>query len=253
VPFDERSDYASYVDGKPRQEGYVTSSPPQTSRFGRAHRTRHRRTGVEVFPGSVAWVRAARGRSETAVVSSSRNCAAVLEDAGITNLFDTRVDGDTALVLHLPGKPAPDAFLEAARRLKVAPARTVVVDDAIVGVRAGRADEFGLGRGCGGSPRWRRLVARHAALGCCRARGRTPRPGGRAGRARRPDRRRGAAGPVPERSAGGARSAPASGPIAVCVQDSRCKPGGTEEQSPSTSVRRCGPPGRRDQVGVRSG
>jgi alpha,alpha-trehalose phosphorylase len=150
VPFDERSDYASYVDGKPRQEGYVTSSPPETSRFGRAHRTRHRRTGVEVFPGSVAWVRAARGRSETAVVSSSRNCAAVLEDAGITNLFDTRVDGDTALVLHLPGKPAPDAFLEAARRLKVAPARTVVVEDAIVGVRAGRAGEFGLVVGCGG-------------------------------------------------------------------------------------------------------
>jgi alpha,alpha-trehalose phosphorylase len=83
-------------------------------------------------------------------VSSSRNCAAVLEDAGITNLFDTRVDGDTALVLHLPGKPAPDAFLEAARRLRVAPARTVVVEDAIVGVRAGRAGEFGLVVGCGG-------------------------------------------------------------------------------------------------------
>jgi beta-phosphoglucomutase-like phosphatase (HAD superfamily) len=50
------------------------------------------------------------------VVSSSRNCAAVLAYAGIANLIDTRVDGETAQDLHLAGKPAPDAFPEAARR-----------------------------------------------------------------------------------------------------------------------------------------
>ena len=76
---------------------------------------------------------------KTAVVSSSRNCAAVLEYAGITNLFDTRVDGETALELNLPGKPAPDTFLEAARRLGVAPERAIVVEDALAGVEAGRA------------------------------------------------------------------------------------------------------------------
>ena len=64
--------------------------------------------------------------------------------AGITNLFDTRVDGETALELGLAGKPAPDMFLEAARRLGVAPERAVVVEDALAGVEAGRAGAFGL-------------------------------------------------------------------------------------------------------------
>jgi hypothetical protein len=54
------------------------------------------------------------------------------------------VDGDTTLKLHLPGKPAPDTFLEAARRLSVSPERAVVVEDAIAGVQAGRAGSFGL-------------------------------------------------------------------------------------------------------------
>jgi alpha,alpha-trehalose phosphorylase len=55
-----------------------------------------RRNGVDLFPGSSAWVRELREAGlKTAVVSSSRNCRSVLDDAGITNLFDAQVDGDT--------------------------------------------------------------------------------------------------------------------------------------------------------------
>lgn len=49
---------------------------------------------------------------KTAVVSSSNNCAAVLEAAGIAQLFDTRVDEKDVSRLELKDKPAPDAFLE---------------------------------------------------------------------------------------------------------------------------------------------
>jgi alpha,alpha-trehalase len=45
---------------------------------------------------------------------------------------------------HLAGKPAPDTFLRAARLLGAEPQRTVVVEDAISGVQAGRAGGFGL-------------------------------------------------------------------------------------------------------------
>jgi trehalose/maltose hydrolase-like predicted phosphorylase len=90
-------------------------------------------------------VRALRAQEvRTAVVTSSRNCALVLEAAGIASLFDVRVDGNDIQALGLAGKPAPDTFLEAARRLASEPARAVVVEDAIAGVAAGRAGGFGL-------------------------------------------------------------------------------------------------------------
>ena len=108
--------------------------------------------GVEVYEGTVSFVRDARARGvRTAIVSSSQNCAAVLDAAGLTQLFDVRVDGIDLRRLGLAGKPAPDMFLEAARRLEAPPARAVVFEDAVVGVEAGRAGRFrlvvGIGRG----------------------------------------------------------------------------------------------------------
>jgi HAD superfamily hydrolase (TIGR01509 family) len=101
--------------------------------------------GVEVYERSVHFVRYLRNTGlRTAIVSASRNCLAVLAAAGITDLFDVRVDGEVAAQLHLAGKPAPDTFLEAARRLGVEPRRAVVVEDAVAGVQAGKAGSFGL-------------------------------------------------------------------------------------------------------------
>ena len=54
------------------------------------------------------------------------------------------MDGSVAAERQLAGKPAPDTFLEAAREVGVEPAKAVVVEDAIAGVRAGRAGDFGL-------------------------------------------------------------------------------------------------------------
>jgi alpha,alpha-trehalose phosphorylase len=164
--FREPQDYAEHVDGKPRQEGVrdflasrgielpegTPDSPAaEVSVWGLGNRKQIlveaelSENGVEVFPGSIAWVRQLRDQGmRTAVVSSSRNCKAVLESAQIADLFDARVDGETSLELGLPGKPAPDGFLEGARRVGVSPARAVVVEDAIAGVQAGRAGRFGL-------------------------------------------------------------------------------------------------------------
>ena len=46
--------------------------------------------------------------------------------------------------LGLPGKPAPAVFLEAVRRPGATPGRSVVVEDALAGVQAGRDGGFGL-------------------------------------------------------------------------------------------------------------
>ncbi|MCC7548924.1 MAG: beta-phosphoglucomutase family hydrolase [Burkholderiales bacterium] len=156
VPFDIYTDYHRHVDGKPRVEGVkafiaargITLPDEAVARLAevkdRYFMQALDQQGVQTYESAVALVQALRAENvRTAVVSSSRNCRAVLEAAGIANLFDTRVDGMDLARLPLRGKPAPDSFLEAARRLDAEPARAVVVEDAIAGVAAGHAGGFG--------------------------------------------------------------------------------------------------------------
>jgi alpha,alpha-trehalose phosphorylase len=163
APFAIERDYVAHVDGKAREDGVRAFLRSRGIRLpegdaaeawsvsGIAHRKQDYvqevldRDGVEAFPGSVRWVRRLlRAGARTAVVSSSANCTQVLEAAGIDGLFELTVDGNDVRRLGLRGKPAPDGFLEAARRLGVAPARAVVVEDALAGVSAGRSGGFGL-------------------------------------------------------------------------------------------------------------
>ena len=162
--FDAVKDYGRYVDGKKREDGtrsFLESrgielpegspdDPPETETVrGLGNRKNAlvlrfiEERGVETFDGSIDYVRAARDAGlRTAVVSSSANTVQVLRTVGITGLFEARVDGVTAAERNLPGKPAPDMFLEGARELGVAPERAVVFEDALAGVQAGRAGGF---------------------------------------------------------------------------------------------------------------
>jgi beta-phosphoglucomutase family hydrolase len=165
-PFDFETDYKLYVDGKLRYEGVKsflasrkialaegTPEDPPTAdtvcglgnRKDELVKAAIDQGAVESYPGSVALVRWLRKQGiRTGVVSSSNNCENVLQAAGILDLFEVRVDGLVASERGLPGKPAPDTFLEAARMLGVSPARSVVVEDALAGVQAGRAGGFSL-------------------------------------------------------------------------------------------------------------
>lgn len=166
VPFDAVKDYDDYVDGRPRLDGTRTflqargidlpdgtpdDRPGSHTVYGVANRKNElvlaliKSRGVEVYPGSRRFLEEVRHLSmSTAVVSSSSNAAAVLEAAGLEGLFDVRIDGDVAKDAHLRGKPAPDTYLEAARRLNVAPREAAVFEDALAGVEAGRAGGFGF-------------------------------------------------------------------------------------------------------------
>jgi alpha,alpha-trehalase len=156
-------DYKTYVDGKPRYEGVRSflesrgielpygspdDDPQQETTCGlgnRKNRLFHGllAEGVEVFDDAVEMIGRWRQRGlASAVVSSSKNCRAVLEAAGLEELFDARVDGVEAAELGLAGKPAPDTFLKAAEKLGVEPGRAAVFEDAVAGVEAGRAGDF---------------------------------------------------------------------------------------------------------------
>ena len=165
-PFDMDSDYRKYVDGKPRYDGVESflesrgidlphgnpdDDPDQETVCGlgnRKNRIFHRlleEEGVEVYEPAVRLVREILSAGmKTAVVSSSKNCKKVLEVTGISELFQERVDGTDAEALDLEGKPSPDIFLVACKRLGIDPGRAVVVEDAISGVKAGRRGHFGL-------------------------------------------------------------------------------------------------------------
>jgi alpha,alpha-trehalase len=80
----------------------------------------------------------------TALISSSRNVGEVLAAAGLSDLFPVIIDGNVAADLGIPGKPAPDVFIEAAARVGAIPERSAIVEDALSGVEAGRAGHFAM-------------------------------------------------------------------------------------------------------------
>ncbi|WP_345525433.1 beta-phosphoglucomutase family hydrolase [Nocardioides endophyticus] len=151
------ADYFAQVDGKPRYEGvrdFLTSRgipAPQDlvvelgDRKNDAFNVVLERDGVAAYPGSVLLLDHLRDLGlPLAVVSSSANAPAVLEAAGLADRFRIVVSGTVAHELGLPGKPAPDTFLHAAQYLGATAAGSVVLEDAVSGVRAGAEGAFGL-------------------------------------------------------------------------------------------------------------
>ncbi|MFH7594131.1 HAD-IA family hydrolase [Streptomyces racemochromogenes] len=100
-----------------------------------------------------------------AAVSASRHARSLLEAAGLADWFEVIVDGAEAQERGLAGKPAPALFLEAAGRLGVGPEDAAVVEDALVGVEAGRRGRFGLVVGIDrdGDPRTADALRAHGA------------------------------------------------------------------------------------------
>lgn len=83
-----------------------------------------------------------------ATSSSPRRAAMSLGLVGLTDLVGTRLFTST-MVAH--GKPAPDLFLLAAERMGADPARTLVIEDSLTGIRAGLAAGMTVWRFVGGS------------------------------------------------------------------------------------------------------
>ncbi len=159
-------DYIEYVDGKPRYQGVESflqsrgidlplGTPVDDPGFdticalgnikNRLFNEVLDRDGVDIYSDAVDWLKHWRQKGvKTAIVSSSKNCLKIIEAANIKELFDTRVDGLVSEELGLNGKPDPDIFTEAARRLKVRPENSVVFEDATSGVKAGQKGYFGL-------------------------------------------------------------------------------------------------------------
>ena len=138
VPFDAGADYEAYVDGKARADGtrsFLQSrgislpegSPDDPPELETVHglgnrkniivQRRIREDGVEVYQGSVAYVREARRVGmRTAVVSSSANTHDVLVATGIVDLFDARSTASSPSASTWPASPPRTRSWPAPRR-----------------------------------------------------------------------------------------------------------------------------------------
>lgn len=167
-PFNEfmPDDYLTFVDGKPRYEGVKSflesrnidlpfgtpddSTEMETvcglgNRKNEAFNDVLKKEGVEVYPSTVRFLeQLKKDNIRIGVASSSKNAKSVLEAAGLMHFVETRVDGVVSAETGLNGKPAPDIFLTAAKNLGVDINKTIVVEDAVSGVQAGKTGNFGL-------------------------------------------------------------------------------------------------------------
>jgi len=166
VEFTHASDYLPFVDGKPRYEGvasflesrkinlpYGTTEdiPEEESICGLGNLKNKifneilEKDGIKVYPGTIELIMDLKSRGiKIGLASSSKNSNKVLETAGILNLFQVRIDGVVSAELGLKGKPEPDIFRTACTQLNAEYSRSVVVEDAVSGVRAGSMGNFGL-------------------------------------------------------------------------------------------------------------
>ncbi|QNS02311.1 HAD family hydrolase [Streptomyces xanthii] len=165
-PFDADADYRRFVDGKSRTDGAASflaargiRLPPgapgdgpgcdtvqavaarKEEAFTNALRTRpvHRFEDAVRALGALASLDV-----PCAAVSASRHARGLLHAAGLDRFLTTVVDGADADRLGLAGKPDPALFLRAADVMGVPVVNCAVVEDALAGVRAGRAGGFGL-------------------------------------------------------------------------------------------------------------
>ena len=142
-PFSLEKDYTRYVDGKPRYdgvrdflrsrgieltEGSSEDSPDRETIRGLGNRKNSyfqqelEEKGAQRYDTTADLIGQLRKAGiKTAIISASTNARAVLAAANATDLFDVRVDGLDAEELGIPGKPAADVFLAAARKLGVTP------------------------------------------------------------------------------------------------------------------------------------
>ncbi len=166
VPFDIEKDYLAYVDGKPRYDGVqsffdsrgiefpygeTTDDGDQFTVCGIGNRKNKYfneilgEKGAKVFDSTVDFIKILiENDIKVGVASSSKNCMPILKKAGLEHLFQVCIDGLVSVEKKLKGKPAPDIFTTACDILDVQYHRAVIVEDAVSGVAAGRAGNFGL-------------------------------------------------------------------------------------------------------------
>jgi beta-phosphoglucomutase len=134
-------DFKSKVDGKPRAFGAKTVMPKASDgeilKICAAKQIEFEKilkTGkIKVFKTTVDFIKMLKKKGyKLAMASSSKNAAPILKKVKVYGYFDAEVEGASLK----RGKPHPDIFLLAAKRLELKPCECIVFEDAQIGIDA---------------------------------------------------------------------------------------------------------------------
>lgn len=162
--FNYNKDYLPYVDGKPRYEGVASllssrgidiprgdphDSPDKETICGLGNKKNQKfieiieKDGVQIYKSTLNLIKKLKRRGvRLGVASSSKSCRKILEIMGLLEMFDTCVGGIVSEERQLQGKPQPDIFTTACDNMGSSYYWSVVVEDSVSGVRAGKAGNF---------------------------------------------------------------------------------------------------------------
>lgn len=136
-------DYKQKVDGIPRMSGaraILTDLSEEELQQAAAKKQEHflrflKQGGIKVYPDAVYLIKnLKKNKIKRAVISSSRNCPYILKKAKLKKFFEVVISGKDIK----RGKPHPDIFLMAAKKLRLKTKDCVVVEDALLGVIAAK-------------------------------------------------------------------------------------------------------------------
>ena len=159
--FSRRSDYDEHIQGQPRldgvraflvsrgitlPEGDPADPPGAETVHGLANRKNQallrllEHEGVRAFAGAHRYLQAATDAGlASVVISASANTGAILDRAGLADLVDLRIDGNTMRAEGLRAKPAPDTLVAACDQLHLRPEHVAAFETTAEGVRAARS------------------------------------------------------------------------------------------------------------------
>ena len=136
-------DYQAKVDGIPRTDGtraiLTDLSPEELEEAATKKQTYFleflNQSEIPRYDSTIRLIHELKkAGKKVAVVSSSKNCPDILKRIGLYNDLDYVISGADIT----KGKPDPQIFLMAAEKLGASPSESIVFEDAVLGVKAGK-------------------------------------------------------------------------------------------------------------------
>jgi beta-phosphoglucomutase len=140
-------DFKTKIDGKPRAQGARTILPEaaeeEIERICAEKQLHFEKIidegSVKVFKTTVDFIKILKKNGiRLAMASSSKNAGPILKKLKLYELFDAEVEGASLK----RGKPFPEIFLTAAKKLGLKPSECIVFEDAQIGIDAAIAGKI---------------------------------------------------------------------------------------------------------------